>query len=315
MYKTLAIYDKDMEYLRHLADYLKSKAPGLFQIKLFTKEETLKEFLKAETADILLLAEETPEAESMAAYCSHLVLLTPVPIPEKKSSLHTIYKYQPGEAILKELRELLPEGALRNTGAHTLEKEIISVISLNPGKLSQGFSLSLWNEKCEEKKTLFITFLAYPLLKELRIQEGETGLSEFIYYLKQNAPGLVRKGKEYVNIRENFEYIKGVSFGTDLYELTAEDVSNWFVLLSSWEYDTVLFDIGIFTQASIKVLQESSVVYLVSEEDRLNEEQLANFFLQLKWAGYEELLQKIVIIRVGKEKANSYEDCLLKELV
>lgn len=314
MYKKLAIYDRDMEYLRHLAEYLKSKAPGLFQIKLFTKEEALKEFLQGEMADILLLTEEMPEAKEMAVYCGHLVLLTQAPMTEKKPSVHTIYKYQPGEAILKELRELLPQDAVRNTGRDTLEKEVISVISLNPGKLSQGFSLSLWNEKCKEKKTLFITLLAYPFLEELRIQEGETGLSEFIYYLKQNSPGLLRKGKEYVSVKESFEYMKGVSFGADLYELTAEDVNNWFTLLSQWEYDTVLFDIGIFTQASIRVLQESSVIYLISEEDRLSEEQLANFFLQLKWAGYEAVTEKTVIIRAGREKAGMYEERLLKGL-
>ncbi|SHL09601.1 hypothetical protein SAMN02745136_04072 [Anaerocolumna jejuensis DSM 15929] len=314
MYKTLAIFDKDAEYLRHLADYLKTKAPGLFQVKLFTKEEALKEFLKEEGVDILLLAEETPEADSMAAYCIHLILLVQTPEQEKKLSPNAIYKYQPGEAILKELRKRLPEDALRNTGQQSFQKEIISILSLNPGKVSQGFSLALWDEKCRENRTLFTTLLAYPLLKELRIQEGETGLSELIYYLKQNSSGLPQKLKEYVQRREGFEYIKGVSFGTDLNELTAEDVSSWFSILLQWEYDTVIFEIGTLTQASLKVLAESSVIYLVSEEDRLWEEQLKSFLQQLKWAGWEDLLDKIVRVTPDREQITAFEGCLLMGL-
>lgn len=314
MYKTLAIYDKDEEYLRHLAAYIKDKAPGVFRVKLFTKEEALKEYLKGEAADILLLAEEAFEKDNLAMYCGCLVLLTQTPAPEKELSAGVLYKYQPGETILKELRKLLPEAALRNTGQHSLEKEIISVISLNPGKLSQGYSMALWNEKCKEKRTLFTSLSAYPLLKDLRIQEGDSGLSEFIYYLKQNSQGISKKLKEYIQRKEGFEYIKAVSFGTDLYELTAEDVVNWLTVISQWNYDTVIFDIGILTQASLKLLQESSVIYLVTEEDKLSKAQLDSFFLQLRWAGYEELLGKVVRIRPGKESMDAYEDCLLEGL-
>ena len=45
MYRTLAIYDKDTEYLKHLADYIKVRAPILFRVNLFTKEDALKEFM------------------------------------------------------------------------------------------------------------------------------------------------------------------------------------------------------------------------------------------------------------------------------
>ncbi len=313
MYKTLAIFDRDAEYLKHLADYIKAKAPGLFYIKLFTKEEALREFLEGEPVDILLTEEGISKADERKALCRQLVLLTQTTETEAESSLHRIYKYQPGEIILKELKKLLPEDTL-GAVSHISEKEIISIISLDSARLSQSFSLSLWDKQSNNQKTLFTTLQAYPLIKELIVQKDESGLSEFLYYLKQNSPGLSKKLKEHIQRNGKFEYIKAVSFGTDIYELTAEDMINWLKLLPQLEYDTFLFEIGFLNQASIRLLQESKIIYLVSEEDGITNKQTENFLLQLSLAGYEEIVEKIAKIKAGKESISVYEAYFQKGL-
>ena len=315
MHKTLAIYDSDAEYLKHLAEYIKAKAPGIFYIKLFTKEEALREYLEAEPTDILLIEAGISGIDEIKAYCRQLVLLTLTSESEEITSLHKIYKYQPGESILKELKKLLPEDAINSTVSHLSEKKIISVVSLCSARLCQGFSLSLWDQQSTNQKTLFTTLQAYPLLKELTAQKGESGLSEFLYYLKQKSPGLSKKIKECIQQQGKYEYIKAASFGTDIYEITEEDIINWLNLLSQLEYDIFLFEVGFLNQASIRLLQESSVIYLASEEDDITKNQTENFLQQLSFAGYEDIIERIVKIKADKQGLCIYDEYLKKGLI
>ncbi|WOO34520.1 hypothetical protein R2R35_11910 [Anaerocolumna sp. AGMB13020] len=301
MFKTLAIYDKDGEYASHLSEYIKSKARGIFQIRLFTEEDALKEYLKNEAADILLWGEEAEEIDLSINNYSCLVILTQAPdsiIPP--GCCTAIYKYQPGERILNGLKELLPEesGELRKREG---KKELITVFSLNNAHFSRGFSLDLWKEKARLKNTLFFMLEPFNGVKGLEIRENESGLSEFIYYLKQNTQSMNKKLINLIQKKGELHFMKGAAFGTDLYEITPEDMENWLQLIYQSEYDTVLFETVIFSPAIIKLLKASTKIYVSAEEGEYGEGQLNSFLSQLKWAGYEDVLTQISVVRIGKE--------------
>jgi hypothetical protein len=300
LFKTLAIYDKDGEYAVHLSEYIKSKARGFFQIRLFTNEDALKEFLKDESADILLWGEETENITLSINNYRCLVILTQTPDSIIPPGCTAIYKYQPGEAILNGLKELLPEdpGGLRKGEGG---KVLITVFSLNNAHFSKGYSLKMWKEKAQINKTLFFMLDPFNGVKELEIRENESGLSEFIYYLKQNTQSLNKKFINLIQTEGELHYIKGTAFGTDLYEITPEDMENWLQLIYQSEYDTIIFDTGVFSPAIIKLFKASTKIYLSAEEGSYGEEQLNSFLSQLKWAGYEDVLSQISVVRIGKE--------------
>lgn len=300
MFKTLAIYDKDGEYAAHLSEYIKSKARGFFQIRLFTEEDALKEFLKEEAADILLWGEAAEDIDLSSNNYRHLVILTQAPDSIIPPGCNGIYKYQPGEAILNELKELLPEepGDLRKREG---KKELITVFSLNNAHFSREFSLDLWKEKARLKNTLFFMLEPFSGVKELEIRENERGLSEFIYYLKQNTQSMNKKLINLIQKKGELHFMKGAAFGTDLYEITPEDMENWLQLIYQSEYNTIIFETSIFTPPIIKLLKASTKIYLSAEEGEYGEEQLNSFLSQLKWAGYEDVLTQISVVRIGRE--------------
>lgn len=302
MFKTLAIYDKDGEYAVHLSEYIKSKARGFFQIRLFTEENALKEFLKEEAADILLWGEGSENIDLSIGNYRCLVILTQTPDSIIPPGCTSIYKYQPGEAILKGLKELLPEesGDLRKRED---KKELITVFSLNNAHFSRGFGLDLWKEKARLKNTLFFMLDPFNGVKGLEIRENESGLSEFIYYLKQNTQSMNKKLLNLIQKKGELHFMKGAAFGADLYEITPEDMENWLQLIYQSEYDTIIFETGIFSPAVIKLLKDSTKIYLSAEEGGYGEEQLNSFLSQLKWAGYEDVLTQISVVRIGKESS------------
>lgn len=311
MYKILAIYEKDADYSGHLAAYIKSKVPGLFHIRLFTREEALKDYLKEEKPDILLWGEEGEGEGVTASECGCLVALSETPLPKKGHPGAVIYKYQPGEAILKELKKLLPRDTLDGLDKEMGQGEVFTVFSLGCEKERQGFSLTLLREKRGGKPSVYFTLEAFPLLEELRTGSNEKGLSEFIYYLKQNPGTLQKRLEEFVHPGDNFFYLKGAAFGTDIFELTAEDMENWLRLFCRPEYGTLIFDTEIFSPAILKLFQSSNCIYILTEEGSFGEARLKNFLCQLRWAGYEELTERMVHIRIGEKDKQKYGDSLL----
>lgn len=310
MYRTLAIYDRDEEYSLHLTEYIKNKAPGLFLIQRFTREEALRESLKEEAADILLWGEEIPEEGFRLTGQKNLVILSDILIQGEKLPGPVIYKYQPGEIILKELKKLIPQEAI-NIGEQMGNADIITIFSLGCRKEQQGFALSLLRERSNRGKSIYFNLEAFPIAKELRAEDGEKGLSEFIYYLKQNPAILQKKFTEFIHTKGNITYVKGVDFGTDIFELTAEDMESWLQILSVTEYKTLIFNAEAFTPALLKLLQRSSTIYLLTEAGTFSEEQLNSFLLRLKWAGYVELAEKMVQIPMNEENQRIYEQSLL----
>ncbi|WMJ85455.1 hypothetical protein [Anaerocolumna sp. MB42-C2] len=301
---SLAIYDTESDYANHLMDYLKRNQKNLMQIRVFTNLQSLKAYMEENFIHILLINENLPLDEVNMDNIRNICLLSEENAVSTNNIYPVIYKYQSAEIIMKELLLYFPEQLLQSNRKNTYDTKtkIISVFSMQADVMRQAFAFSLAKQYSAIKKTLYINLDTLPVLSEILGYKADIGLSELIYFLKQNPSNLSNKISGVITKRQNLDSLEGVSFGPDLFELTPEDIALWLGELQlNADYDVILFDIGCYSQGVLEVFRNSSQILCLIAENNWDEVKYNVFKDQLNWSGYTDVLEKITQVTVTEE--------------
>lgn len=309
----LAIYDYEPDYANHLMDYIKRKQKRITQVRVFTNQSSLREYLEHDKINILLLADRIPVEEVQHDNIKHICLLSEGNFVRESSGYPVIYKFQSAELIIQELFSYFPlileEG--RRIGSSGQGVKVVSIFSINRETEQTLLSLSLARQYAGRKKTLYINLAIFQTFPELKNRDTEKSLSEFIYYLKQNHPSLITKMQGIITRMDQLDYIQGVTFGPDLYELTTDDMVKWIKELRECnEYEIIIFDVGSFFQATLELFRESDQVLLVLGENEWEQSKFHSFKGQLLWAGFEDVIQKLKVVPLTRVEQESYQSFL-----
>lgn len=300
---TLAIFDKEKEYAHHLMEYIKRKKKTVDQIRIFTNPGSIKEFLKHNEIEILLINESILLDDISHDKIKNICILSEGGSLREAGNYPVIYKFQSAEVIMNELFTYYP--LLNKTGKRMNPEhraKLISVFSLEHESYRQLFSLSLAKEYSKYKQTIYINLNTFKSLAEVVTDNSIKGLSEFIYYLKQEHPNLMQKMNDIITKHEKLSLIQGLSFGPDLYEITPEDMKRWLHEMQTLtDYEVIIFDVDSFYQGSLELFQESTSLYIVSNEKTNENIKFHNFEEQILWAGFDDILNKTEIIKINRE--------------
>lgn len=300
----LAIYDNEPTYANHLMEYIKRKHKRLGQVRVFTNIKSLQEYAEQNQIQVLLLHEDLKNLEVEYINIKNICLLSEGNPSSQKDSCPVIYKYQSAEVIIKELLSFFTmEGLGAAVDVTNKQVKIICVYSPGMQDCRQKYALSLALGCTNQKRTLYISLDFYQALPELSGHNTENGLSEIIYYLKQNHSNLEQKLKEVRNKYQKLDYIPGVSFAPDLLELTVEDMDLWLKeMYRDGSYEVIIFDVGIMSQAVLELFQNSHEVLLLTEENTWEMALNNEFRRQLSWAGFDEIKDKIKPVLLTQEE-------------
>lgn len=307
----LAIFDEEADYANRLMDYIKRKQVKPLQVRVFTNSSRLKEFAGQNPVHILLINENLPVEELKQDAIKNICLLAENAYSSGDNRYPVIYKYQSAESILKELFSHFPltKNPERTNNYTEGNKKLICVCSLGEEVLRQLFSYSLAKQYSTLRKTLYINFNVLQVISGLSGDRTEKDLSEFIYYLKQNNPNLINKMTDSIVIKDTLNYMEGVSFGPDLFELTEEDIAEWLkALMSDTEYEVILFDVGCYFQAALELLRNSSQVLWLRGDSDWEQLKYDAFHEQLEWSGNREILHKITVVPVSNEENSQFRN-------
>lgn len=313
----LAIYDKETDYANQLMDYLKRKQKNLSQIRVFTNENSLKEYLEHDRIDVLLLNESIPMENVSHENIKNICVLSEGNYIRENTGYPVIYKFQSAELVMQELFSYFPLKMSDNSprGMDNPSMKIISIYSIARDTEKMIFALSLAKQYSKTGKTLYINLDVFQAFTEQDISRNENGLSEFIYYLKQNPSNLNEKIGNMIKKNTWFDYIQGVSFGPDLYELNTDDMLHWIEEIRAWsDYEFVIFNVGCFFEATLELFRSSSQLLYIQGNSPMEKVKYQNFHSQLLWTGYEDVIDKIEVIHLSKEEEESYEKITEKDL-
>lgn len=307
----LAMFDSD-GYTGRLADYLSQKENLMMDVRLFTNAASLIHFLYNHKVEVLLVGENDQE---QIAECRqnirHIVLLSEGDCVREGSECTVIFKYQSAESIVKELLELIAEDdgiCLSNQRMLSKTVEFIGVYSPFGGAGVSSYSIKLAKEYSIPYRVLYINL---ELLNG--IQRPETGqktlsdeavtgrgMSELIFFLKQQKEKVALKLQSLVQTRHGVECIESVEDYRDLYSMDKEDLRRLLEVLSEEvEYEKIIFDIGCLSDATLELMRYCNVLYLPCAVFPVQVSKQAAFEQLLHREGMEELISQIKFVRMG----------------
>jgi hypothetical protein len=186
MEKTLVLYDRNTDYTKHFTDYVRNRSPLPFTVYSFSDFDTLLTFSRKRRIDILLsVPEETDHLKQIPA--REFLYLT----EQSGSSLHesrSIYRYQSGENILRELMQYLGSATDKNGFSAHGSTELITVFSPIGQSGKTRLALSLARELNKAHRTLYLSMEENSGLPALLNDQPlpDTGLSDLLYFYKQD---------------------------------------------------------------------------------------------------------------------------------
>lgn len=267
----LAILEEQQEYASLFWNYIKEKKERLFQVYVFTKEETLEAHLEREQVDLLLLSSNL-EREKWEDRISCIVVLSDQPMLEQPLT-RQIYKFQSAESILKQLYEIFMEEKPKQLFYLPREGRICEQYAMfspygGSGKTTCAMVLGYLLEQGRlgtSKKVLVVSL--EPGQKSYTWKKvGESkGISEAIYYALQGEHILANQLPTLVTQVAGVDYLSGARHICDLEECSLEDMEKLIhILTEETSYDVIIYDISYYGKCTYQLLENCKWIWETS---------------------------------------------------
>lgn len=267
---SMAICDKDTEYMQRLGNYISKQENKVFQIYFFSDREYLKEALEHKKFDILVLGEDFLEIGECYAKQSLCIYLSDGSVIEEYSSSPILFKYQAADHILREIHYHWKDfsGMSKKIERFSEKKEMITVFSPLHEKLQTPFVFALAEKMAENAKVLYINFTLCCGFQKLCKLETGMDLGDLFYLIKEDQSRFFFKLKSSVYAMGDFFVIPPVSNPEILTELEKEELKTFLYLLRErTEYEVILLDLGSMLPGFFEILKESTKVWIPESEN------------------------------------------------
>lgn len=264
MEKQLAIFDTDILYTSRLMEYFKKTKWDEFEILLFTKKDSLINFLKYQAIDILLYGGDTSTDEFPKDNIRYVFRLCE-DTNQIQGRDEMIYKYQPACKLGADILSRYTRLEDINQNGSDGDVRFVAFFAPVPGEDKITYTWSAAKKLSNNSKVLFIDLEQLPAAAMLRQEDSGRSMSELLYYLKEAGSNYIDKLKSYLNYSEKLSYLTGPTHGFDLLSLSREDMGRLMDdIKNHTDYETVILHLGIYTEASMEALSRSDEVNIIS---------------------------------------------------
>lgn len=247
----IAICTTDTQYEKRLTQYFQVHYYDKFVWNVFTQTEYLKEFLKNEGADIVLVDEEVKSQQETEKWEEKGDFIFAWLVEELKEDekQEQILKYAKGDTIYRQLLELYSRKKsihFQNTAAVSGKTEICAFISPAGGVGTSTIACAAAIHAAALEKVLYLNLETISASALIFAEEGQKGFDELLFAMKSRRKalelklvGTVRQDKSGVCFFENTKNI------LDMLELTQGDLKELLSAIEQTkEYDKVFLDVG-----------------------------------------------------------------------
>jgi len=271
----LVVFDYEEKYTERLTDYLNRRTNFGMEVRGFTRQDALTDFCNEHKTELLLTVDDTVADGVRPGQISHIILLSEGQWVKDSCAYPVIYKFQSIEQVMKEVLAYVSEQSEEMNYPGLAPKEnttqIYVVFAPEGGRVRTVYGIALAGSLAEHHETLYLNFDAFP--GALWQKDGTAGLSEMIYYLKQQRGNLMAKLLSMVNHSGNLEYLAPVSHFRDLEEMGEEEYRFLFhTLREHSEYEAIVVEIGYFNGAALSALDlaDKICIPIATAEDEEN---------------------------------------------
>lgn len=298
-------------YTKRLAEYLIHHCNAMLDVRLFTNIENMRQFLRRERVEILLVGEKDWDSAWETEVNVHqLIFLSDGDMVCEGTSRQIIFKYQSAESIVKELLSVIAEDDTIQTGKFKTgfrNVEFIGVYSPFGGAGTSTFAYRMAKEYGVQYLTLYLNMELFDGMSIYQDRQhkditgtagtGRGGMSELIFYLQQNKDKLAVKIQALVQRREGIDCITAVEDYRDLYSMKIMDLRHLLqVLAEETGYQKILFDIGYLGESSLELMRHCDILYLPKAGSDIQKNKQSSFEELLIREGDREMLERIQFV-------------------
>lgn len=294
----LIICDEDVDYLNRLSAYIMKKDSSPFLIKTISDINRLN--LEDFNEGLLLISSSLIREEILALDAHRLIILNESEIKRKYENFIVVNKFQPASAIYEKLLNCQMNRedifCVNNRGDVYKEMKIYGVYS----PIKRIGKSRYIKRKCEaygeKQKILLISMEEFS-----KSDEEGAGLSEVIYFYKQNKFGMVFTMPGIIRKEMYYDYILPVRWVFDLMDMTDKD---WVGLLEEIEkeniYDCVWIDFD-GMPPGIELFEKCEQIYMPYIENAEETMRIKQFEHMLAMMPEFDIDEKLVKIKMEED--------------
>ena len=276
MKKQIVVYLWDTEYGKRLVRYLNQVPEFAYQVVSFSEEEMLMNYLKKQKVCVLITQEQIslePELyeqmEEVIYLVEHQQSVGQTCDQGHKKSIY-FYQYQSMEKLLELLPPSQDQIKQEQRNNSRFEKRVIGIFMPEDVCHASSTARLIAEEIRAKEKAVYVSFVPFDQSEEAMLKAGEIqgtyGMSDFIYYLKEESEDLKRIVQQVVLKSRTLDYISPVNHSLDLLELGKEEVNQILWLLQEAGYTTIVVAISMLTQATVELLRQSKAILCLRSE-------------------------------------------------
>lgn len=315
MMKILAVYDGDPAFGERLADYVNQKEIVPFAAMAFSSLDRLKEYGEDHSIEILLVDEcsrnlvEEVKAKQVMVLCDGELV-------EGKEVYPSIYKYQSGDCIMREVLASYcsqpMEPALALLGARAAVMGVYSPVNRC---FKSSLALTMGQVLARKEAVLYLNLEEYSGFSRLVGGDYRCDLSDVLYLYRQGGYNWM-KFKSMISNWGNMDYIPPVRYAEDLSQVDPEDMAQLIDRIARESgYDRMIVDVGQMGRGALPVLSVCDVVYMPIKEDCISAAKVEEFEEYLEEADDAGVRAKIQKLKLPKNTGIGKREGYLEQLV
>ena len=286
-----AVCDTEMEYARNFMEYLNQKRNIPFEVHAFSSAEMFLEFAKNNETEILLISDKAMKED----------------------------KYQSSEKVIREVMACYGVENGVDTSPALLPKKEMRIIGIySPVGRTQktSFALTMGQILAKERAVLYLNMESYSGFERLLECSYDRGMSDILYYARQENQGIIYKLGGMVQSMQNLDYLPPAASPMDIQTAKYEE---WKWLFQEIEknssYEVLILDLGDGVADLYQILDFCNEIYVPIRNDVISAAKMEQFENLLRRWDCQSVLDKMRKIHVPFHTANRTGKAYFEELV
>lgn len=290
---TLAVFDTDEEYVTKLMSYMSDSRSVPLEIQGFTDKNMLKDYIKGNEVDILLIPEGELDEDIEAFETGEMMVLSENDTFEDTKGHKSICKYQSSENIMREVMCYYAEKPLVELNIlNSANTELIGVYSPIRRSFRTSFAFALGEVLSEKEKVLYINLEEYSGFNQLLQKNFMMDISDLIFYIGQKKRNFPCKLASMVEKAGLMDFIPPVISPLDILSVDRETWNTFFNELCNCDYSRIVVDISDSVSAFLDILSYCRKIYMPVREDTISKAKLEQYEAMLRIMEREDIIER-----------------------
>lgn len=289
----LAICDEEGTYASKLYEFIHEREKETYEVVLFTGAGECELFMKERKISILVISEVLRAILTGGINAENVLILTDNR-PGPQAPGNSIYRFQSGEMVLKDILKYCAEGSApvirRNTDKPL---SVIGVYSPIKRTFQTTFAITLGQILSKRGKALYLNFECFSGFDSTMSSKNKSDLMDLMYFWSCGSDNFSVRLGSVIETIGTLDYVPPVHSFRNFEGISSE---KWLEFIRAFEeytdYEYLILDLSENVNGLLDILRICSEIFTLTDDRRISTAKLNQYETLLRETMYEDLLDK-----------------------